>query len=683
MKNIFKIIIAVFICTAVISCDKDDDSLGVNLEGMAAPTNLGASFQITQDNTGLVTITPTGEGAPLYSIDFGDGSGSSNEISVGKNVTHIYDEGEYDVIITGTNLAGETAEGTQPLTVSFRAPENLEVAVNKDPQDNYSISVSATADYATMFNVYFGDVAEEGPTPLMPGETVDHTYESIGTYNVRVVALSGGSATTEITQEVVISDPLFLPLDFESEKLDYNFVNFGGGEGNGVSVIANPDPSGVNTSEMVAAYTKPAGSETWAGTSIALDEPIDFSSTRYVSVDVWSPIAGADILFKIENLENPDIAVEVAATTTVSEEWETLIFDLSAIDPAVDYGKAVLFFNFNIPGTGETYYFDNIKTTQLEFTELPLTFESENLTYTWNGFGGAEGDVVENPDPSGMNPSAHVTQLKKANGAETWAGISLDLDQPLDFSDGTTVKMKVWSPEAGVPVLLKFENSTSVPEGGGNPTVFVEVIQNTTTSGEWEELSFDLSSFEAFDPTVNYDRAILFYDFGNSGEGTTSYFDDIKIGDTDYISLFSDLAEDIVVDTWRTDWSVSDYEEVTFAGRLAKRYYNLSYVGIETIANPVDASEMTYFHSDIYTDNATAFKVKLVDLGPNGVYGGGDDTEHEVTIENPAQNEWVSVEIPLSQFENLAERAHIGQLIYSAVPSGAANVYVTNVYFHN
>ncbi|WP_189605471.1 hypothetical protein [Salinimicrobium marinum] len=683
MKNIFKIMIAVFVSTAVISCDKDDDSLGVDLEGMATPTNLGATFQITQDNTGLVTITPTGEGATLYSVDFGDGSGSSDEMSVGENVTHVYEEGEYDVVITGTNLAGETAEGTQPLTVSFRAPENLEVSVNKDPQDNYSISVSAAADYATMFNVYFGDVAEEEPTPLMPGETVNHTYETIGTYDVRVVALSGGTATTEITQEVVISDPLFLPIDFESEKLDYSFVNFGGGEGDGVPVIANPDPSGVNTTEMVAAYTKPAGSETWAGTSIALDEPIDFSTTRYVSVDVWSPIAGADVLFKVENLENPDIAVEVAATTTVSEEWETLIFDLSAIDPAVDYGKAVLFFNFNIPGTGETYYFDNIKTTQLEFTELPLTFESENLTYTWSGFGGAEGGVVANPDPSGINPSAHVTEFKKAGGAETWAGISLDLDQPLDFSNGTTVKMKVWSPEAGVPVLLKLENSASVPEGGGNPTVFVEVIQNTSTSGEWEELSFDLSSFEAFDPSVDYDRIILFYDFGNSGEGTTSYYDDIKIGDTNYISLFSDLAEDIVVDSWRTDWSVSDYEEVTFDGRLTKRYYNLSYVGIETIANPVDASEMTYFHTDIYTDNATSFKVKLVDLGPNGVYGGGDDTEHEVTIENPAQNEWVSVEIPLSRFENLAERAHIGQLIYSAVPSGAANVYVTNVYFHN
>ncbi|WP_424492924.1 PKD domain-containing protein [Salinimicrobium sp. GXAS 041] len=682
MKNIFRIMIAVFISTAIVSCDKDDDSLGVDLEGLAAPSNLGANFQITQDNSGLVTVIPTGEGANLYQIDFGDGSPVSTEIKVGEQIEHVYAEGEYEVTVTGKNIAGKTAQGIQSLTVSFLPPENLEATITRDPDDNYTISVSATADYAAMYEVYFGEGDDEEATPLMAGETVSYTYSNVGTYNVRVVALSGGAATTEITEEIVISDPLFLPITFESPTLNYTFINFGGGDDAGAPIVENPDPSGLNTSAMVASYTKPEASETWAGTQIVLDEPIDFSSTQFVSVDIWSPIAGADVILKVENRDNADIAAEFTATTTVSEEWETLHFDLSSIDPSQEYGRIVLFFNFNVPGTGETYYFDNIQTTQLEFTELPLTFESENLTYTWGGFGGTAGGVVANPDPSGINPSANVIELNESSGAETWAGMSLNLDQPLDFSDGTTVKMKVWSPEAGVPVLLKFENSASVPEGGGNPTIFVEVIQNTTTSQEWEELSFNLSSFEAFDPAVNYDRVIIFYDFGNPGEGTTSYYDDIRIGDTDYISLFSDVEENVVVDSWRTNWSISDYEEVTFDGRLAKRYYNLNYVGIETISNPIDASEMTYFHTDFYTEDATSFRVKLVDLGPDGVYGGGDDTEHEVAIENPAQNEWVSLQIPLNQFENLAERAQIGQLIYSASPSGAANMYVTNVYFH-
>ena len=690
MKKLFKIFLSVFILLAIAGCDKDDDDLGVDLEGMALPSDLKATFQITQDNTGLVTVTPTGQGANLFSVDFGDGSAPSEEIRVGESVTHVYAEGTYDVVITGTNLAGDSAQGTQPLNVSFRAPENLEVTIAKDPEDNYTVAVSATADYAAMFNVYFGDIVDEEPTPLMAGETVSHTYETTGAYNVRVVALSGGEATLETEQEVTISDPLFLPVDFESDKLAYDWIGFGGANG---QIIDNPDMSGINTSSKVVELTKGAGAETWAGISLALDEPLDFSQGTVVTMKVWSPEAGVPVLFKIEDTSsepdangNPSVFVEVIENTTTSGTWEELTFDLSSserFDPSVSYDKAIVFYDFGQVGEGSTFYFDDINLTKLELVSLPLTFENENLTYSWNGFGGAGGAVVANPDQSGMNTSANVTELNEGAGAETWAGMSLNLDRPLDFSDGTTVKMKVWSPEAGVPILLKFENSASAPAGGGNPTVFVEVISNTTTSGEWEEMSFDLSTFGAFDPAVNYDRIIIFYDFGNTGEDTTSYYDDITIGDTQYISLFSDIADDVVVDTWRTDWSVSDYEEVTFEGRLAKHYYNLNYVGIETIANPVDASEMTHFHTDFYTDNATVFKVKLVDLGPDGLYGGGDDSEHEITIENPAQNEWVSLDIPLSDFENLAERAHIGQLIYSAAPSNAANVYVTNVYFHN
>ena len=684
MKRHYKIIFAFLLALPFFGCESDDDAL-VDLEQVQAPANLGATFQITQDNSGLVEITPTGEGAAVYTVDFGDGSAPAEGIKVGDAVEHVYAEGEYEVEVTGTNINGKMASGIQPLTVSFLAPENLETGIVKDANNNYLVTVSASATNAAMFEVYFGENEDEEATLLMPGETVSYTYSSIGTYNVRVVALSGGAATTEVTEEISITDPLFLPIDFESETLNYTFNNFGGGEGTGAPVIDNPDASGINTSARVASYTKPAGSETWAGTTIALDEPIDFSSERYISMDVWSPEAGTDVIFKVENLENADLFVEATATTTVAEGWETLTFDMNEFDPTIEYGRIVLFFNFDVPGTGETYYFDNIETTRLELIKLPLTFESENINYEWAGFGGAGAGVIDNPDMSDLNTSAKVTELGKGEGSEVWAGVSLNLDEALTFENGTTVTMKTWSPEAGVPILLKFEDSDSEPDANGNPSVFVEVIQNTTVAEEWEELSFDLSTFEAFDENIDYDRFIVFYDFNSPGEGTSFYFDDVRIGDaqTEYISMFSDLADDVEVDTWRTDWSVSEYEEVEFDGRLSKHYFNLDYVGIETIANPIDATNMTHFHTEFYTDNATVFRVKLVDLGPDGVFGGGDDSESEVVIENPAQNEWVSLDIPLSEFENLAGRSNIGQLIYSGLPAGGVNVYVNNIYFRN
>lgn len=686
MKKYFRILLSLFITLAFTACDKDDDELGVDLDGLSAPANLGATFQITQDNTGLVTITPKGEGATLYSVDFGDGSPSADELRVGESVTHIYAEGEYDVVITGQNLAGETAQGTQPLTVSFRAPENLEVSIDRDPEDNYTITVSAAADYAAMFNVYFGDVVDEEPTPLMPGESISHTYETVGTYDVRVVALSGGEATLEFTQEVVISDPLFLPIDFESEKLNYTFINFGPDVVNGVPIVDNPDPNSVNPSDRVAKYTKPANSEVWAGTTIALDEPIDFSTKRYIQVDVWSPAAGTPVLFKVENLADSSINAEFSTTTTLSEEWETLTFDLNAIDPSKEYGRIVLFFNFGTSGTGETYYFDNIKTTTLEPLGLPITFDSSAVNYSPATFNGTSFDVVENPVKAGANTSSSMVGAI-TNSGNNWEGISFNLEEPVDFSDDNkTITMKFWS-DVALPVLLKFE-------GGVNGERQNEVVANHTGSG-WEELTFNFATDavksyidgnqgvgEPFVPTGQYATMTIFVDGPGNAAGTF-YLDDIRKGDTQYISLFSDVADDVTVDTWRTSWSVADYEEVTFGGILSKHYSNLNYVGVETVANQLDITNMTHLHLDVYTTNATTFRVKLVDFGPDGGFAGGDDTEHEVVFENLPQNEWVSLDIPLSEFAGLTTREHISQLIFSAAPAGSANVYVTNIYFHN
>jgi len=46
---------------------------------------------------------------------------------------------------------------------------------------------------------------------------------------------------------------------------------------------------------------------------------------------------------------------------------------------------------------------------------------------------------------------------------------------------------------------------------------------------------------------------------------------------------------------------------------------------------------MNYFHVDLWTPDTTAlpkvFKIKLVDFGAGGTFGGGDDVEHELTFD--------------------------------------------------
>ncbi|MCH8558333.1 MAG: T9SS type A sorting domain-containing protein [Balneolia bacterium] len=146
------------------------------------------------------------------------------------------------------------------------------------------------------------------------------------------------------------------------------------------------------------------------------------------------------------------------------------------------------------------------------------------------------------------------------------------------------------------------------------------------------------------------------------------------------ISLFSAAYDDVPVDTWRTDWSAADYQEVEIGDRTVKLYTSLDFVGIETVANQIDVTEMEFFKIDIWTPNMDIFRVKLVDFGPSGEFG-GDDTEHEVIFSDFPQGEWVTLQIPMSDFVGLENRENIAQLILSGTPTGAGTIYVDNIFF--
>ena len=155
-------------------------------------------------------------------------------------------------------------------------------------------------------------------------------------------------------------------------------------------------------------------------------------------------------------------------------------------------------------------------------------------------------------------------------------------------------------------------------------------------------------------------------------------------GSASVISLFSDNYTDVSVDTWRTSWSSGTLTEELIDGSAMKKYASLDFVGIEaTGANSIDASGMTHLHIDIWSADITSFGVKLVDWGADNAFGGGDDTEHQVDKANPNQGEWVSYDIPLSEFTNLTNRSNLSQFILVGQPTGSTTVYVDNVYFYS
>jgi hypothetical protein len=159
-----------------------------------------------------------------------------------------------------------------------------------------------------------------------------------------------------------------LPLDFESANLTFAWGGFGNVD---ASVVTNPDKTGANVSDKVVKIDKKSGAETWGGASLNLESTPDFSKGTKVKVNVWSSKAGVDILYKMEvstspkdGNGNPTVFIEVHATTTVANAWNVLTFDLTSaanFSTSNKYDRVILFPDFGKGGTGDTYYFDDIK----------------------------------------------------------------------------------------------------------------------------------------------------------------------------------------------------------------------------------------------------------------------------------------------------------------------------------
>lgn len=149
------------------------------------------------------------------------------------------------------------------------------------------------------------------------------------------------------------------------------------------------------------------------------------------------------------------------------------------------------------------------------------------------------------------------------------------------------------------------------------------------------------------------------------------------------ISLYSNAYTNVIVDTWRTDWSSATLEDVQIQNNATKKYSKLDFVDIETVSKQIEITNMTHLHLDVWSPDFTFFGVKLVDFGANGKFDGGDDKGHQININTPAKGQWIELDLPIASFTGLTSKKNIAQLILVGQPTGAATVFVDNVYFYN
>ncbi len=258
-------------------------------------------------------------------------------------------------------------------------------------------SVTATAPYFdyTSSNESIATVDEFGVVTVLSeeGSTIISAtlngVEADGSITFMEVDSSGNVDDSDATE-------IGLPLGFESTSLNYNPVGF---EGAVPSVAANPVVGGLNNSSNVLRSLKSEGSIFFAGQFIDLDVPVDFSTNQIISALVLSPSAGAPVRVAFENSQDPSTQIRVDISTTVSNQWEELIFDFTPlINPAIVYDRMVIIFDIDeanpSPGDGSVYFIDDIQLTDGTSTNDPPgdnllsngDFEEGMTVWEGNGF---------------------------------------------------------------------------------------------------------------------------------------------------------------------------------------------------------------------------------------------------------------------------------------------------------
>ncbi|MCB0546107.1 MAG: T9SS type A sorting domain-containing protein [Phaeodactylibacter sp.] len=323
--------------------------------------------------------------------------------------------------------------------------------------------------------------------------------------------------------------------DFECQRNN----EYGAGAGQ-LEVVNNPDVTTANSSTKVGLYRDPAGAP-WEALCALFPEGIDLSVYNQLSIQVNAP-AAVPVLLKLEGGSSP--VSEFLVNITQPGEWETLTADFSS-QVGMDHRRACFFFNAGVePPTEDTYYIDNLQFAHAPYTDCLMSFDDPAFTSTeWRYFPNDDSgdfELVDNPDPSGINTSAKVGKaVEKASGAQPWQGMYTDLFAPIKFSDNKLVKMMVWSPKV-TTITMKLEN----PANPAAPPSSGDNIAQNTVANQWELLTWDFSASPNPVPDDgDYRRVTLIFDIENiPANDVVYYFDNVQL-DGEGCSLINSIFE--------------------------------------------------------------------------------------------------------------------------------------------
>lgn len=461
-----------------------------------------------------------------------------------------------------------------------------------------------------------------------PGvETSDDTY----LFDNLVASPAGPCAGT-------VADPLIID-DFECQRN----ASYGAGW-DVLTPIANPDPSGINTSSTVGEYVDQPGP--FSALVVDYRNPIDLSVNNTVKIKVWAPTPG-DLLVKLEGGVSAPVETPVAITDT--NQWVEASVDFS--DQAnANHQRLVFFFNAGEePGPNDVYYIDDLQYAETPTQEIIEDFEPQKLS--WEPLNndqtlhGTFDGVIANPDASGVNTSSDVGQYTK--GTAAFSTLTSTLPSGFDLSQFTQVNLMVKGPANTTEVELQLQSAT---EGIKTQTATLD------GSADWQQLSFDFSGSVNI---TDFERVNILFEPGAAAQGNVWLFDNFNLGASTVdpcegvdssLTVLDDFecqrnipysaGEDrlsVVLNPAPTGVNGSE-----FVGEYSDPIDEFSALVLD-FGGPIDLSTFNQFQLKIWSENAVPLLFKLE---------GGTSTPREVQGQvDPADTEnWVNYSIDFSPF---------------------------------
>ena len=527
-------------------CVEDEKDLNF-VTNVVAPTEVSMLFNVTQDNTGLVTITPIAEGAILFDVTFGDETEDPSSLENGENISHTYAEGTYTVSATAYGITGLETTVAQELVVSFKAPANLEVTIENDSAISKRVNVTATAEYAITFDVYSGVTDDTTPVSGNIGEVVALDYEEPGTYTITVVAKSAAIETVEYMVEFEVT-AIVAPLTAAPTPPSRDAEN--------VVSIYSDAYTDVTLSEVnpgwgqstVLTEVQVEENNTWFYsnldyTGIVTDygNATDVSAMEYVHFDYWTPDATVlglklvntsyetgDPLKEHIEFVNP---ISLGSWVSVDIPLENFLNDTSGITQLL----------FDTTGNNAIVYIDNLYFHKEPSGTAPLIFddfEGNGNIDSWFGDDCGMDNEFSNPYSEGINTSSTVLEYNDTGG--TYSNIRFDTDSAFDIATNSTFSLKIYVPSSGITGSQPNQISMKLQDGtAGEPwTTQTEIIKPLITDA-WQLVTFDFVNdtfvnwagiTETPSQRTDLNRVVIQLNSEGNSDAVIAYLDDVSYG---------------------------------------------------------------------------------------------------------------------------------------------------------